>query len=50
MAADILGERIDRDVGAMVERLLEHRTEQGVVADQDGPKTLGGANLIGDLP
>ena len=33
MAADILGERIDGDIGTLVQRTLEYRAEQGVVAD-----------------
>ena len=35
MAADVFGQRIDRDVGAVVERTLEHRAEQRVVAHDD---------------
>ena len=40
MAADIFGQRIDRDVGAVLERLLKHRPEQRVVADDDRPLAL----------
>ena len=36
MPADILGERIDDDVGAVLQRLLEDRAEQRVVATMTG--------------
>src|SRR5690606_17089913 len=35
MSADIFGERIDRKIGAMIERLLVNWTEQGVIAGND---------------
>jgi hypothetical protein len=40
MAADIFGQRVDRDIGAMLDRALEDRPEQGVVADDDGREAL----------
>src|SRR5580704_2312043 len=40
MAADIFGERIDRDVDTVGERELEERAEQGVVANDDWPMPL----------
>src|SRR4029079_10494855 len=48
MAADIFGGRIDRDVSAMVERRLEYRAEQRVVAYDYRPVALLPADLIGD--
>ena len=35
VTADIFGQRIEHDVDAVLERLLEHRAKQGVVADND---------------
>ena len=50
VAANVLGERIDRDVGTVGEGTLEHRAQQGIVANQDGLEALGLADLVGDLP
>ena len=49
MAPDVLGQRIDRDVGAVDERLLVERAEQRVVADEDRRKALRRADLVGEL-
>ena len=35
VAADIFGQRIERQIGAMLERRLEHRPEQRVVAAEN---------------
>ncbi|EGE60534.1 hypothetical protein RHECNPAF_14110012 [Rhizobium etli CNPAF512] len=50
MAADIFGQRIERDIGAMLDRPLEYRPEQGVVADDDGRVPLLCADRIGHTP
>ena len=38
------------DVGAVFQRVLEHRAQKGVVARQDGPETLGRSDLVGNPP
>jgi hypothetical protein len=48
VAADILGQRVDRQVGAVRERRLEDRAEQRIVAGDDRPGALAGSDLIGD--
>ncbi len=48
MAADIFGQRVDDDVGAVLERLLEDRPEQRVVADDGRAMSLARANVVGD--
>ena len=49
MAADIFGQRIDGDVGAVDQRLLEERAEKRVVADDDRRVALRRADLVGEL-
>ena len=48
MAADVLGERVDRHVGAEGERALEDRPEQRVVAHDDRAMVLPRGDLVGD--
>jgi hypothetical protein len=48
VAADVFRERVDRQIGPELQRLLEDWAEQGVVAGDDRPKALGGADLVGD--
>jgi hypothetical protein len=50
VAADVLGERVDGDVGAVPERLLVERPEEGVVADHHRAMALPLADGVGDLP
>ena len=45
MAADIFGQRIERDIGAVLDRPLEHRAEQRVVAGDDRRVALRLADL-----
>ena len=35
MAADIFGQRVERDIGTVLDRALEDRAEQSVVAGND---------------
>lgn len=48
MAADILGQRIERDVGAVFDRPLEDRAEQRVVAGDDRRMALFSADRVGN--
>ncbi len=48
MAADIFGQRIERDIGAVFDRPLEDRAEQGVVAGDDRRMALLLADRVGD--
>ena len=52
MAGQVLGGRVDDDVGAEVERLLEQRRGEGVVADGEHAALAGGGEegrQVGDL-
>ena len=50
MPADILGQRIHHDIGAVGERPLEHGPEEGVVdRDRRPPARLFAADALGDL-
>src|SRR5262245_41557139 len=49
VTADILGQRVDRDIGAVSQGMLEDRPKQGVVAYQHGPEALGRSDFVGDL-
>lgn len=46
MTADIFGQRIDREIGPVIKRLLEHRPEQGIVAGDDRAAALPRFNLL----
>ena len=48
MAADIFGQRVERDIGAEVQRTLKQRAEQRIVAGDDRTRSLLLADLIGD--
>ncbi len=48
MPADILGQRVDRDVGAMAQGLLVEGPQQRVVAYDDGPVSPCGLDLVRD--
>ena len=48
MAADIFGQGIDGNVDAVVKRTLKHRSEQSIVAHDDGALALFGGDLVGD--
>ena len=50
MAADVLRQRVDGDVGPVLQRLLVERPEQGVVADDHRAVALALADLVGDAP
>ncbi len=47
MTTDIFGQRIERDIGAVLDRPLEDRSEQGVVADNDRHMALSCTNHVG---
>ena len=48
MAADILGQRVERNVGPVLERPLEDRAQQGVVASDDRREPLALRRCVGD--
>ena len=48
MAADIFGQRIERDIGAMLDRALEDRAEQRVVTGDDRHMALLFTDHVGD--
>src|SRR5215475_11734526 len=50
MAAHILGQGIDREIGTMRERRLEHGTEQRVVTRNNRTNALPAADRFGDTP
>ena len=50
VSADIFGQRIERQIGAVPQRRLENRAEQRIVAAYDRARALLRRNVFGDAP